>query len=162
MKIEVANLTKSRIDKKYFQKIGEIVLAKLKQHKNVELSLVFVGDAGMKKLNKEHRGINKTTDVLSFFYGEGKIHPNPPLQKGGVGLLGEIIISMPQAKRQARLHRYTKHCGQAKEKSYPLKRELSELFVHGILHLVGYEDETEESYQRIIKKQKEILEHLRF
>ena len=150
MKIEVVNLTKSRIDKKYFQKIGGIVLAKLKKPENAELSLVFVGDAGMKKLNKEYRGINKTTDVLSFFYGEGKIHPNPPLQKGGVGLLGEIIISMPQAKRQA------------KEKSYPLKRELSELFVHGILHLVGYEDETEEGYQRIIKKQKEILEHLRF
>jgi probable rRNA maturation factor len=150
VKIEVVNLTKSRIDKKYFQKIGGIVLAKLKKPENAELSLVFVGDAGMKKLNKEYRGINKTTDVLSFFYGEGKIHPNPPLQKGGVGLLGEIIISMPQAKRQA------------KEKSYPLKRELSELFVHGILHLVGYEDETEEGYQRIIKKQKEILEHLRF
>ena len=150
MKIEVVNLTKSRIDKKYFQKIGGIVLAKLKKPENAELSLVFVGDAGMKKLNKEYRGINKTTDVLSFFYGEGKIHPNPPLQKGGVGLLGEIIISMQQAKRQA------------KEKSYPLKRELSELFVHGILHLVGYEDETEEGYQRIIKKQKEILEHLRF
>ena len=137
MNIEINNFTKSRVDKKYFQKIGEIVLKKLKQPKNVGISLVFVGDKRIKRLNKKYRGKNKTTDVLSFAYQEKEF-------------LGDIIISIPQAKKQA------------KTRSYPLKRELLELFVHGILHLVGYEDETEKGYREMIEKQNEILGYLNF
>lgn len=159
MIIEIANLTRERIDKKYFQRIGEIVLKKLKQPKDTEISLAFVGDAEMKKWNKKYRGINKTTDVLSFDYRDMKIPPFLPLKKGGKflppfskdgwgGFVGEIVISIPQAKKQAI------------KRSYPLKTELSELFVHGILHLVGYEDETQAGYSRMLKKQKEILESL--
>ncbi len=161
MIIGVSNLTSYKIDKKYFQKIGEIVLKKLKQPQSAEVSLVFVGDAKMKGLNKKYRGKNKTTDVLSFAYGDIKNPPQPSFVKGGSkvpsffkgrlgGILGEIVISVPQAKKQA------------KERSYPLKRELLELFVHGILHLVGYKDETEKEYKRMLKKQEEIVKFLGF
>jgi probable rRNA maturation factor len=190
MNIEITNLTKHRIDKKYFREIGKIVFKKLKQPKEAEVSLVFVGDTEMKKLNKKYRGKNKTTDVLSFNYGDVEIPPNlpfkslrcncsainekggklPPFSKegwparnalrsmaGGGGFLGEIVISIPQARLQC----LAKHGGQAKKRAekrnYPLKTELTELFVHGILHLVGYEDETEKEYKRMIKKQKQIL-----
>lgn len=134
--VEVANLTNSKINIKYFQKIGEVVLRKLKQPKDIEVSLVFVCDARMKSLNKKYRGKNKATDVLSFAYNENNF-------------LGEIVISVSTAKKQAI------------KRSYPLKTELSELFVHGILHLVGYEDETEDDYQRMVKKQEEIWKLLR-
>jgi len=135
--VEVANLTNSKINIKYFQKIGEVVLRKLKQPKDTEISLVFVCDARMKSLNKKYRGINKATDVLSFVYNENNF-------------LGEIVISVPIAKKQAT------------KRSYPLKSELSELFVHGILHLVGYEDETQAGYNKMLKKQKDILAFLSF
>jgi probable rRNA maturation factor len=157
--VEVTNLTAKRIDKKYFQKIGEVVLKKLKQPKDMEISLVFVGDAEMRKLNRTYRGIDKTTDVLSFAYRDVKIPLNSPLRKGEKllppfskkgwgGFLGEIIISLSQAKKQAR------------ERSYPLKRELLELFAHGILHLVGYEDETEKDYEEMMREQKKVLKFL--
>jgi len=137
MQIEIVNLTKNRIDEKHFKRIGEIVLKKLKQPEDAEVSLVFVGDVKMKGLNKKYRGINKTTDVLSFVYNQNNF-------------LGEIVISISTAKKQAI------------KRSYPLKRELSELFVHGILHLVGYEDETQDGYSRMLKKQKDILAFLDF
>lgn len=138
LQIDITNLTKVKIDKKYFQKIGEIVLRKLKQSKGVKVSLVFVNDAEMRKLNKKYRGMDKTTDVLSFNYQDGK----------SASSFGEIVISISQAKKQAT------------KRSYPLKCELSELFVHGILHLVGYEDEEDKDYERTMKKQKEILHSL--
>ena len=100
--VEVANLTNSKINIKYFQKIGEVVLRKLKQPKDAEVSLVFVGDAQMKSLNKKYRGINKATDVLSFIYNENNF-------------LGEIVISVPTAKKQAA------------KRSYPLKTEFNRL-----------------------------------
>ena len=168
MIIEISNFSGNRIDKKYFQKIGKVILKKLGQPKNMEIrtrslrsrnlvsslgseiSLVFVGDARMKGLNKKYRGIDKTTDVLSFAYQDVKIPPSPPFVKGGEKLLGEIVISVPQAKTQA------------KRRSYPLKAELTELFVHGILHLAGYDDETEREYERMTGKQEAILKHLGF
>ncbi|MBI4812781.1 rRNA maturation RNase YbeY [Candidatus Falkowbacteria bacterium] len=138
--IEIRNLTRSIIDQCFFQKVGKIVLKKLGQSENFEVSLVFVGDARMRALNKKYRGIDKTTDVLSFFYGG----------EGPGDMLGEIVISIPQAKKQA------------KKQSYPLKRELLALFAHGILHLSGYEDETKRGYEKMMRKQEELLESLSF
>lgn len=156
MAIEAFNFTRSRVDEAYFVWVGAIVLKKLGWSKNIEIrtrslrsrnlvsspcseiSLVFVGDSRMRALNKKYRGMDKTTDVLSFYYGGEKPRD----------IFGEIIISVPQAKRQA------------KRQSYPLKRELLALFVHGILHLAGYEDETERGYRKMMDKQEEILKSL--
>lgn len=86
----------------------------------VSLSLVFVGDKRMQNLNKKYRGKNKTTDVISFgFLGDRARMPQD--------LLGEIFISIPQAKRQARAF------------SHSLQKEVEHLFVHGVLHILGYE-----------------------
>ncbi len=168
--IEISNLTASEIDKEYFQKGGRIISKKLKQPEDTEISLVFVDDARMRALNKKYRGIDKTTDVLSFpnFVQEpagrlvtkfrtrrsrmaakvGSAEFVSPRQEAG--FLGEIVISVPRAKRQA------------KKQSYPLKRELLALFAHGILHLVGYEDETKGGHRKMMDKQGEILKSLNF
>lgn len=104
--------------------------------KHVEVCVLLVNDDRMRRLNSLYRGIDRTTDVLSF----PLINPTqPPLKsRGGVEeglfLLGDIVISLPQARRQA---------GEYKT---PFNRELARLLVHGLLHLLGYDHE-KNSYQ---------------
>lgn len=86
----------------------------------VELSLVFSDDAFIHQLNREYRGKDKPTDVLSFE------------QDPESGLLGDLIISIPTSQRQAQ------------ERGHSLAQEVEWLFLHGALHLLGYDDETEE------------------
>lgn len=80
--IEINNLTNNRVDKKFLIKVGEKTL-KILKIKISEISLVLIGDAGIRVLNRKYRGRNKITDVLAFDYGE-------------------IIICLSQAKRQAK------------------------------------------------------------
>ncbi len=84
-----------------------------------ELSVLFTGDAEMKRLNRRFRGKNKTTDVLSFPAG------NAP----GPVMLGDVVVSVPVARRQARLT------------GWSLEKECFFLLLHGILHLLGYDHE---------------------
>ncbi len=83
-----------------------------------DLAIAFVSDAEMKKLNRDFRHKNKTTDVLTF-PGDEPAH------------LGDIVISVDQAKRQA-----------ADEK-HSLATEIRYLLVHGVLHALGYNHETD-------------------
>ena len=82
-----------------------------------ELSIAFVDDESMRELNRKFRRKNKTTDVLTF--------------PGDAPLLGEIVISVDQARRQA-----------ADEK-HSLATEVRYLILHGILHAMGYDHETD-------------------
>ena len=82
-----------------------------------ELSIAFVDDDAMRDLNRKFRRKNKTTDVLTF--------------RGDGPLLGEIVISIDQARRQA-----------ADEK-HSLAIEVRYLILHGILHAMGYDHETD-------------------
>jgi len=92
---------------------------------HLEVSVLFVNDAGMRRLNHLHRGIDRTTDVLSF----PLISEKPPLYHARHLLLGDIVICLPQAKRQA------------EEYGTNLNQELARLLVHGLLHLLGYDHE---------------------
>ena len=132
MKIEINNLTKEKIKTGFLKKIAEKA-AKFIKIKIPEISVVLVGDARIKSLNKKYRQKNRITDVLAFDCG---------LQSGGQG---EIIICLDQAKRQA------------KELKHSLKEELAILLVHGLLHLAGYDDEMKKQRDEMIKKQSEIL-----
>jgi probable rRNA maturation factor len=85
-----------------------------------ELSLVFAGDRFLKRLNGRYRGKDRPTDVLSF--------PGP----GGAEGLGDVLISVPAAERNAR--RLGRTLGQ----------ELDVLVLHGFLHLLGYDHETDD------------------
>lgn len=86
-----------------------------------ELSLVVCDDAFIHALNREWRGVDSPTDVLSFAMHEGEdADLNPEV-------LGDIVISLPTAARQAA------------EVGHPVPREVRVLLVHGLLHLLGYD-----------------------
>jgi len=82
--LEITNLTKAEIDKKFLQKAAQAAFAVLRLQ-DKEISLVLVGNAKIKELNNNYRGKNKVTDVLSFEE------------------MNEIFICLAQAKKQARL-----------------------------------------------------------
>ncbi|MSP37284.1 MAG: rRNA maturation RNase YbeY [Deltaproteobacteria bacterium] len=102
------------------RKIAAGLLFELKQQR-AELSIALVGDGEMRPLNRRYRKKNKTTDVLSFI-----IEDQP---QSGLLLLGDVVISVEQARRQA------------KERHKTLKSEMVTLLIHGILHLLGYDHE---------------------
>ena len=89
-----------------------------------EISILFCGDRKMRSLNREYRGIDRPTDVLAFPSGAPSAGP-------GV-FAGDVIVSVPYARRQAR-----------KRRENPA-RELDRLLVHGFIHLLGYDHETDE------------------
>ena len=110
--------------------------------KKTELSVVLTDDKEVKKLNKAYRGKDKTTDVLSFPLLEGKKFPKNP--KGNV-VLGDVVISVPQIKRQA----------DENDKSF--KAELALMVVHGVLHLLGYDHVTLAQEKKMFGLQNKIL-----
>ena len=107
-----------------------------------ELSAVFASDAQVRRLNRQYRGKDKTTDVLSFSQLEGK-----KLETGAVGrvILGDVVISLPQARRQA------------KQAGKTVKAETAMLLVHGILHLLGYDHGTRREEKRMFALQECIV-----
>jgi len=153
--ILIKNFTRHKFDRKYLDKVAEKTLKVIGIKKSVEISLVITGEKRIRSLNKKFRGIDKITDVLSFGNEKaeniktgnkeaksksGKIAKfiNPP---GDVLCLGEVFICYPQAEKQAR------------QKKHSIKKELSILLIHGILHLAGYdhEEEYEKSEMKIME-----------
>ena len=95
--------------------------------KPAEVGVRFVDNKEIRALNAKHRGIDESTDVLSFPLGEnGEYDVN---HDTGALLLGDIVISLPRAVEQARLY------------GHSLQRELAYLTVHSMLHLLGYDHE---------------------
>lgn len=109
------------------------------------LSVTFVDNEFIHKLNREYRNVNRPTDVISFAFLDGEDDRNLILNKKGPVSLGDIYISIDKAKEQA------------KEYGHPLRRELSFLFVHGLLHLLGYDHMSKEDEEVMFKLQDEIL-----
>ena len=93
----------------------------LSGHSAGEVSVLFCGDSAMRRLNRTYRRRDRTTDVLSFPSGAAK-----------GGFLGDLIVSAPEARRQAR------RTGSA------LPKTVEKLLLHGLLHLLGYDHETDE------------------
>ena len=110
--------------------------------KKASCSIIIVDNDYIHKLNKEYRGINRPTDVISFALEDDKTMVIPD----EIRLLGDIYISIDKAKEQA------------KEYGHSLERELCFLAVHGIYHLLGYNHEKEEAAEIMFKKQEEVLE----
>jgi probable rRNA maturation factor len=103
------------------------------------VSLTYVDDRGMRKLNREHRGKNMTTDVLSF--------PSS-VEKGAFPHLGDIVISLPTAEKMA------------KKFGVSRRREVETLVIHGFLHLCGYDHEKDHGEMMELQAQleRELLE----
>lgn len=90
-----------------------------------EISITFISNDDIRKLNAEFRNVDAVTDVLSFPLGENGIYDRNP--ETGALLLGDIVISMQKAEQQAEMYGHT------------LQREVAYLTVHSVLHLLGYD-----------------------
>ncbi|MEG6520780.1 rRNA maturation RNase YbeY [Desulfotomaculum sp. 1211_IL3151] len=112
---------------------------------DAEVGLIFVDDNYIRSLNAEYRGIDKPTDVLSFALNEGE---DMPEDEEAEDLLGDIIISLPTAQRQA------------EEYGHSFAREVAYLTAHGSLHLLGYDHMTEEDRQVMRQKEEAIMHRL--
>ena len=113
----------------------------------VEVSVTFTDSEGIRELNRKFRGIDRATDVLSFplFDFDGTAE-EPPVDEF-MGMLGDIVISLEQAEKQA------------KEFGHSFEREAAFLAVHSMLHLLGYDHEIgEEEDADMRRRQSEILD----
>lgn len=109
----------------------------------IEISITFVDDGEIQKLNKKYRRIDQPTDVLSFALEEGfTFNQTPELPR----ILGDIIISLPRA--QAQSIRY----------NHSLERETGYLTAHGLLHLLGYDHKNDQQQQHMRVLEEKIME----
>ena len=90
-----------------------------------EISVTVVDDERIHELNREYRNVDRSTDVLSFPLGENGVYDKNP--ENGACLLGDIVISVETAVRQAETY------------GHSLQREIGFLTVHSMLHLLGYD-----------------------
>lgn len=154
MNIEVINeQTALEITDKQLKLIEEVILesARIEDILEGEVVITLVSEEAIHNLNREYRGIDRSTDVLSFAMNESsedemeifiddlEEYPN---------MLGDIIISIPHT------------IDQAKEYGHSFERELGFLTVHGFLHLIGYDHETDEDEKVMFEKQAKVLANL--
>jgi rRNA maturation RNase YbeY len=132
--VEVNNQTRSRIDLIALTRVAEQAL-KLLGLEDKELSVALVGDKRMTQLNRDYRGKDKPTDVLSF---EGEDED-----------LGEVILDWQYIRRQAR------SLGRADTE------ELYFILIHGILHLAGHEDDTDSKRLAMIAEGEALLRKIK-
>ncbi len=107
---------------------------------NAIFSVIFVEDEEIHAMNRDYRGVDRVTDVISFAFED-----NNDLVYNEIRMLGDIYICIPQMKRQAESYAHSE------------KRELSFLAVHGLLHLLGYDHMNEEDEKVMFALQELIL-----
>jgi probable rRNA maturation factor len=118
------------LDQPYLESLADAVLAGEAICGRAEISLVVTDDEGIRAVNRRYRGVDAATDVLSFsLMPGGDSFVTPP---GQALQLGDIIISSQRC------------IAQAHELNHSVRQELAELFVHGLLHILGYDHETAE------------------
>jgi probable rRNA maturation factor len=122
--VEIAGL-----DAHALERMAAHALAVEEVARPAELSIVITGDMAIRELNRTYRDTDAATDVLSFSQAEGEAFAVPD---GETPHLGDVIISLETAQRQADEHRLA------------LQDEVAHLLVHGILHLLGYDHEDAE------------------
>lgn len=127
-----------------YQTLMEKTFKKLNIKKDYEVDVNLIDNERIHEINREYRHVDRPTDVISFAFldhvdGEVTIKGDIPT------LLGEIFISVDKAKEQANAY------------GHSLLREMSFLFVHGLLHLLGYDHMTKEEETIMFSLQEEIL-----
>ena len=133
----------------WLQSVAEQALIAQNVGSNVELGLVITTQERVQQLNKSYLGRDEYTDVLAFsMLPTGDNEPDlPPFvtPPDGTLHLGEVIISYPQAVIQAEEHQHS------------VEKEIAILTIHGVLHLLGYEDGNPELKRQMADREAEIL-----
>ena len=122
---------------KIVEKSIEAALKEIDFTDDYEVSVSFVGDEEIHELNRDYRGVDRTTDVLSF-----------PMDDEFTNMLGDIVINI------------NKVIEQAKEYGHSEKREISYLTVHSSLHLMGFDHEEEEDKKEMRAVEDRVMEKL--
>ena len=143
MEILIKNQQKTiKINQRKIREIVKKALQFLKVDEKTEISILFTDDKFIRSLNNKYRGIDKSTDVLSFSLWEGSVKtPESESDK----LLGDIIISVETAQRQA------------DNLNHSMGKELTVLLIHGLLHLTGYAHEEDKDDKIMREKETEML-----
>jgi probable rRNA maturation factor len=151
LRIQIDKNFQKHLRKEWLRRVVEHSLAAQDIASEVELGLLITDDETVRKLNQEYRGVDEPTDVLSFALAERKTGNNsPPFVEPPDGLLhlGEVVISYPQAVRQA------------EENNHQVKEEVALLVIHGILHLLGYEHDEPAREREMRALEKKILSEI--
>ncbi|HEY93222.1 MAG TPA: rRNA maturation RNase YbeY [Dehalococcoidia bacterium] len=144
---------KGNLEESWLQSVAGQVLVAHGISSRVELGLVIASQERVQQLNQSYLGRDEPTDVLAFSMlpAEGEVGADSPtfvIPPDGVLHLGEVIISYPQAVIQAEEHQHS------------IKREITILIIHGVLHLLGYEDDKAEPKQRMSAREAECLSYI--
>lgn len=135
--IEVLNRQRQRaINRVQVARLAQQVLARIGRSE-AAATITFIRDPLMRQLNRDYRGIDAPTDVLSFAYYESG---DQAADEPGVCHLGDVVISVETAERYARQLGLTFDC------------EIQTLIIHGVLHLAGYDHETDHGEMRRIER----------
>lgn len=134
---------KSKVDMMAIKAFVDLVSEKVDESQGLHFSVAFISDRRMKELNRFFRGRDSTTDVLSFPHEADDFVQNVGFSPSSAGeeqaeactlnanFLGDIVISAEQAQKQA------------SENNFSLEGEIKQLILHGLLHLCGYDHETD-------------------
>jgi len=138
------------LSRAWLRKVAEKALSTQCGGEPMNISLVIADDETVHDLNRKYRGLDETTDVLAFPLWESHEDGDPSAEKfllpaEAIIPSGEIVISYPQAVRQAKYARKL------------IRSEISLLIVHGVLHLLGYDHTDHEGESNMWAKQDEIL-----
>ncbi len=128
------NKTKTALRKEFFDKFSERTFCYLVDEGDYDFDLIVVSEKEIRALNEKYRNKDEITDVLSF-----------ELKKNL--FLGQIFICLSYVQEQA-LKNNKKN-----------DQELAEVFIHGLLHLLGYDDKTKKGFEEMVRIQKEILKN---
>ncbi len=140
-KIEIFNQTEEKI--KELDTVEKVLYSAMeKEHlENTSFNLIIVDNNYIHELNKNYRGIDRETDVITFALEDEDTVIIPDDER----ILGDIYISLDKARAQA------------EEYGHSFFRELSFLAVHGFYHLLGYDHQTKEEEKVMFAKQEEVL-----
>lgn len=111
-----------------------------------ELSCTFIGDGTMREMNNAYRGKDESTDILSFVQSEDDDEfPFPTMDDSESRMLGDMVISLDTMERNCEYFKV------------PVQQELIRLLIHGVLHLLGWDHETNEMSEPMLEKQEDLL-----
>ncbi|MFF2090317.1 rRNA maturation RNase YbeY [Paenibacillus sp. NPDC058174] len=148
--------TKFEIPEQWIERLQELLklAGEVEGMEDGEVTLTFTDNEQIHQLNREYRGIDRPTDVLSFAMQDDgtdeldiifEVESEDELDPIS-GMLGDIVISVEKAKEQS------------EDYGHSLEREIGFLFVHGFLHLIGYDHQDEESEAEMTAKQEAVLQ----
>jgi len=133
IRVDIKDMQKKiKVDRKFIRRVVRETLKR--EAKGGEVSIVLTDNEYIRELNLKYRSVDRATDVLAF-----------PMDEE---ILGDIVISVEKAKEQALVYRKS------------LKNEVGRLVIHGILHLIGYDDSSRASLKKMHAREEEILKEI--